>query len=203
MYLSVCLSCHFPLACLQARPGEQRRIHSLQAAVAALQRLVAELQRACGWKAHSIHLMGFSQVQCWQQPSRQPESVGCLPDPGCVCCCEGFPDISHCLPSLQGGTVALGLARQQQAAGQPLGSCVAVSAALLPEQVAQGLGAGSKSSSGGANAAGGGTPILITHGTADKGTGWLPASMTASPGLAWAHHVPSTPPIHCFAALQL
>jgi hypothetical protein len=65
--------------------------------------------------------------------------------------------------------VALELARQQQAAGQPLGSCVAVSAALLPEQLAaqrlQQPAAGPATS----RTDGGTTPVLITHGSADKG----------------------------------
>lgn len=101
-------------------------MRSLRQAVAALQALLASLRRACGYEAHKVHLLGFSQ----------------------------------------GGTVALELARQQQAAGQPLGSCVAVSAALLPEQLAQGGGAGGERRSPGGGHA---TDVLITHGSADKG----------------------------------
>ena len=81
------------------------------------------------------------------------------------------------LTSPQGGTVALELARQQQAAGQPLGSCVAVSAALLPEQLhdlqqqqeAQQQQAQQQADGGSMS-----TAVLITRGTADKGES-LPA----------------------------
>lgn len=68
-------------------------------------------------------------------------------------------------PPPQGGTVALELARQQQAAGQPLRSCVAISAALLPEQLAGQL---LKGGDGGGKQQGG-TAVLITHGSRDNG----------------------------------
>jgi hypothetical protein len=66
----------------------------------------------------------------------------------------------------QGGTVALELARRQQAAGQPLGSCVAVAAGLLPEQLAQDAAQGPAEAGSGR---GSGTPVLLTHGSADEG----------------------------------
>lgn len=81
----------------------------------------------------------------------------------------------HLLGFSQGGTVALELARQQAAAGQPLGSCVAVSAALLEEQLAELQGQQGQTAGGGA--AGPQqqqttTRVLITRGSADKGEGW-------------------------------
>ena len=69
---------------------------------------------------------------------------------------------------MQGGTVALELARQQQASEQPVASCVAVSAALLSEQLAAEQG----QPVGGSKASGSGTPVLLTHGSADKGERW-------------------------------
>ncbi|KAI3429303.1 hypothetical protein D9Q98_005398 [Chlorella vulgaris] len=109
---------------IEGRPGEQRRVRSLDATVSALQQLLGQLRQRCGWQAHRVHVIGFSQ----------------------------------------GGTVALELARQQHSLGQPLGSCVAVSAALLPEQLAAGL-SGSKEVAAGQGSS---TPVLITHGDADK-----------------------------------
>jgi hypothetical protein len=38
-------------------------VRSLQAAVAALQALLCMLSQACGWRAHRVHLLGFSQVR--------------------------------------------------------------------------------------------------------------------------------------------
>ena len=66
---------------------------------------------------------------------------------------------------MQGGTVVLELARQQHGAEKPLRSCVAISASLLPEQLAaehqvKGGGGDSKQSS---------TTVLITHGSRDNG----------------------------------
>ncbi|KAL4430866.1 hypothetical protein ABPG75_006122 [Micractinium tetrahymenae] len=123
---------------IEGRAGEQRRTRSLAQAVAALQQLLAALQRACGYKPRCVHLLGFSQ----------------------------------------GGTVALELARQQQACGQPVGSCIAVSAAVLPEQLvelrqqqrrqAQQQQHGQQQSAGDGAGGGGGTPVLITRGTLDK-----------------------------------
>lgn len=128
--------------------------------MAALQQLLAALRQACGWQAHRVHLLGFSQVDFW------PGVVGVavlarlrpmvLKDPA-----HEAPLALVCL-HMQGGTVALELARQQQAAGQPLGSCVAISAALLPEQLPLPAGgAGAKPGSG--------TPVLLTHGSKDNG----------------------------------
>ncbi|PSC68906.1 malonate-ligase [Micractinium conductrix] len=85
--------------------------------------------------------------------------------------CGYPPRCVHLLGFSQGGTVALELARQQQAAGQPLGSCVAVSAALLPEQLhdlqqqqeAQQQQAQQQADGGSMS-----TAVLITRGTADK-----------------------------------
>lgn len=61
--------------------------------------------------------------------------------------------------------MALELARQQAAAGQLLRSCVAISAALLPEQLA---GQPPKGGDRGAKQQGG-TAVLITHGSRDNG----------------------------------
>lgn len=61
--------------------------------------------------------------------------------------------------------MALELARQQHAAGQPLRSCVAISAALLPEQLA----AEQQVKGGGGAGKQGGTALLITHGSRDNG----------------------------------
>ena len=74
----------------------------------------------------------------------------------------------HCA-ALQGGTVALELARQQQAAGQPLGSCVAVSAALLPEQLALQQQQQQRSPGPNPRPDSACTPVLLTHGSADTG----------------------------------
>lgn len=73
--------------------------------------------------------------------------------------------------------MALELARQQQACGQPLGSCVAISAALLPEQLAELWQQQQQTTRSEADGAGG-TPVLITRGTLDKGgQGVLPPSV--------------------------
>ena len=45
---------------MQPRPGEQRRIESLQQTIALLKDLVQRLS-ACGWEHRRIHLFGFSQ----------------------------------------------------------------------------------------------------------------------------------------------
>jgi hypothetical protein len=172
-------------------------VRSLAAAVAALQQLLVVLRQQCGWRPHRVHLLGFSQATsrlpaCLPAclPAGAPHSVAASacrawqldqkvgPQSLNQCWC-GKESLAGTLlwrfqpptniSALQGGTVALQLARQQQAAGKLLGSCVAVSASLLPEQLAaqrqQQPAAGPATSS----RDGGTTPVLITHGSADKG----------------------------------
>ena len=82
----------------------------------------------------------------------------------------------HLLGFSQGGTVALELARRWEGP-EGLGSCIAISAALLPESLlaeeeAEAGGAAAAAAGGGGPApraapAPDGTPVLITRGTAD------------------------------------
>jgi hypothetical protein len=64
--LPACLLTCLPFpACafLQGRPGEQRRVRSLDATVSALQQLLGQLRQRCGWQAHCVHVLGFSQAR--------------------------------------------------------------------------------------------------------------------------------------------
>lgn len=144
--------------CVQARPGEARRLRSLEGTLDSLQRLLRALSQHCGWAPGRVHLLGFSQggttalelalrcasggfvVSLYHVAGlvlHQAVQAACAVAYMRVCALSGLSTNMNA----ESPQLALAPARcpvlLPAGPGGGLGSCVAISASLLEERLEQ------------------------------------------------------------------
>ncbi|GAB4818644.1 hypothetical protein N2152v2_005690 [Parachlorella kessleri] len=172
---------------IKGAPGETRRLHSLDATLDALQRLLRMLWQRCGWPPHSIHLLGFSQGGTVALELALRQAAGGQGLGSCVVVSAALLEERLVLPfssAYQPSSAQQGIeGRQHDSSGsvradchlhERRGACKGMGVAQGPEVIAALGGAAAAAAAAAAiNSLLGeshqqqNTPVLITHGSAD------------------------------------